>query len=144
MKVTINGDLIGNVVTVPIAAAAPAFFTNSGTVIDALDANFKLIGTGNPAKRGQTVLFYANGLGAVTNTPASGDPAAGNPLSKTPTPVVTIGGQQAVVSFSGLTPSLPGLYQLNVTVPSNITAGVQNVTMSIGGVTSPVATLPVQ
>jgi uncharacterized protein (TIGR03437 family) len=130
---------------VPLVAASPAFFTNSGTVADALDSTFKLISTGNPAKRGQTIFLYANGLGSVSNQPASGDPAGSNPLSSTnPLPTVTIGGQPATVSFSGLTPSLPGLYQINVVVPANISAGVQNVTLAMGGVTSPVATLPVQ
>jgi len=145
VKVSINGDLLGNVVTVPLAAASPAFFMNSGTVADALDlpAN-NLISTSNPAQRGQTIQLFANGLGAVSNQPASGNPAGSSPFSNTPLPVVTIGGQAAAVSFSGLTPSLPGLYQINVTVPSNISAGVQNITVAIGGVTSPVATLPVQ
>ena len=144
IKVTVNGDLLSNVVAVPLAAASPAFFMNSGTVVDALDSGNNLIGAANPAKRGQTILLYANGLGPVSNQPASGDPAGSNPLSKTPLPVVTIGGQPATVSFSGLTPSLPGLYQLNVIVPPNISAGTQNVTVAIAGVTSPVATLPVR
>lgn len=143
MKVTIDGDLFGNVFTVPLVAASPVFFTSGGTVA-ARDVNYKIIGASNPAIRGQTVFLYANGLGAVYNQPASGNPAGSAPLSTTATPVVTIGGQPATVSFSGLTPSLPGLYQINVMVPSNISAGVQNVTVSIGEVTSPVATLPIE
>ena len=120
IKVTIDGDLPGNVITAPLTPASPAFFMNSGTVIDALDSNYKLIGTSNPAKRGQTIFLYANGLGPVSNQPASGDPAGSTPLSTIPNSsvTVTIGGQQASVSFVGLTPSLPGLFQLNVTVPS--------------------------
>jgi uncharacterized protein (TIGR03437 family) len=144
MKVTLNGDLIGNVVNVPVVAVSPAFFMNSGKVADARDTSYNLISTSNPAKRGQTIFLYANGLGAVSNQPNTGDPAGSSPLSQTPLPTVMIGGQAATVSFSGLTPSLPGLYQVNVVVPSNISADVQNVTLSIGGVTSPVATLPVQ
>jgi uncharacterized protein (TIGR03437 family) len=54
-----------------------------------------------------------------------------------------IGGQQANVSFSGLAPGFPGLYQINVTVPSGLT-GNQQVTVSIGGQTSPAVTLPLQ
>jgi uncharacterized protein (TIGR03437 family) len=55
-----------------------------------------------------------------------------------------IGGQQATVAFSGLVPSLPGLYQINVTVPSGISAGTQNITVAVGGAISPTLTLPVQ
>ena len=143
MKVTLNGDLIGNVVTVPVALAAPAFFEYNGTTIAALNTGYKLITSTNPASRGQTVSLYANGLGPVANPPVSGTPAGTNSTTLA-TATVSIGGQNAPVSFSGLTPTLPGLYQLNVTVPSNISPGVQNVTVSIGGITSPVGTLSVQ
>ncbi|MDP9054883.1 MAG: S8 family serine peptidase [Acidobacteriota bacterium] len=143
MKVTLNGDLIGNVVTVPIANAAPAFFVYNGTTLAALDTGYNLITASNPAKRGKIISLYANGLGPVANTPPSGNPA-GSTSTTLAAPVVAIGGQNAPVSFSGLTPSLPGLYQLNVTVPTGINAGIQNVTVTAGGVTSPVATISVQ
>ncbi len=143
VKVTLNGDLIGNVVTVPLANAAPSFFEYNGTTIAALNTSYQLITTGNPAQRGQTVLLYANGLGAVANPPASGTPAGSNSTTIA-TPTVSIGGQNAQVTFSGLAPTLPGLYQLNATVPTGISAGVQNVTVSIGGATSPVGTIAVQ
>ncbi|MCL5744640.1 MAG: hypothetical protein M1541_12045 [Acidobacteria bacterium] len=57
---------------------------------------------------------------------------------------MTIGGKSADVSFSGLTPTVAGLYQINVTVPSGLTPGLQPVTVSIGGVTSNTVNLPVQ
>jgi uncharacterized protein (TIGR03437 family) len=82
----------------------------------------------------------------VTNAPASGAPASANPLSQTTgaPPVVTIGGKQVQVQFSGLAPGFPGLYQINVTVPSGLTGSQQQVTVSIGGQTSPAVVLPVQ
>jgi uncharacterized protein (TIGR03437 family) len=54
-----------------------------------------------------------------------------------------IGGQQATVQFSGLAPGFAGEYQINVVVPAGLT-GNQQVTVAIGGVTSPPATLPLQ
>ncbi len=143
MKVTINGDLIGNVYTLKLANSAPAFFSVSGTAIGT-DLSGNLLTTGNAAKRGTVIVLYANGLGPVTNQPASGDPA-GVPLSATTTPAtVMIGGQQATVGYAGLVPGLPGLYQLNVTVPAGIATGAQNITVAIGGATSPPLTIPVQ
>jgi uncharacterized protein (TIGR03437 family) len=140
----VNGDLIGNVFTVSLSNTAPAFFLSGGSAI-ATDLKGNLISGSNMAQRGQTIILYANGLGPVNNQPASGEPAGASPLSQTTTlPVVTIGGQPAQVQFSGLVPSLPGLYQLNVTVPSGVAAGTQNMTVAIGGVTSPSATIPVQ
>ncbi len=144
MKVTLDGDLIGNVVTVPLAHAAPAFFQYSGTAIGT-DLSGNLLTTANPATRGQIIMLYANGLGPVNNQPASGNPPGASPLPSTPNlAVVTIGGQNAQVLYSGLAPSFPGLYQLNVVVPAGISAGSQPITVSIGDATSPTLNLPVQ
>ena len=77
-----------------------------------------------PAMRGEFVSIFCTGLGAVTNQPASGVPASGNPLStSTDTPTVTIGGVQANVVFSGLAPTFVGLYQINAEVPASAATG---------------------
>jgi uncharacterized protein (TIGR03437 family) len=144
VKVTLNEYEFGNVVTASLSDYAPAFYH---AVADALDTNNQLITSSNPAKRGQIIQLFANGLGPVSNQPASGDPAPGGPnlaLTKSQ-PVVTIGGQTAPVAFSGLSPGPPGLYQVNVTVPSNITPGSSvPIAISIGGQTSKASTIPVQ
>ncbi len=141
VKVAIGYNSNGNVVTIPISNYSPAFFQYQGAVL-ATDINFNLITPSNPIARGQTVVLYANGLGPVSNQPASGDPAG---TTKTlTTPVVTIGGQPAQVSFSGLVPTVASLYQLNVVVPTNIAAGNQTVTLSIGGANATSLPLPVK
>jgi uncharacterized protein (TIGR03437 family) len=146
MKVSVDDNyLFGNVVTVPLAQYTPSFFVGNGTIA-ALDATtYAYILSSNPAHAGEILALFANGLGPVTNQPASGAPAPGgaNLASTTTQPVVMIGGQQAQVGFSGLAPGFPGLYQINVTVPSGLT-GNQQVTVSIGGQTSPAVVLPVQ
>ncbi|MGA2770593.1 MAG: S8 family serine peptidase [Bryobacteraceae bacterium] len=149
VKVTIDEmfgyPLFGNVVTVPLAAYTPSFFVGNGTIAaqDAITGTNIL--ASNPAHPGEILSLYANGLGPVTNAPASGAPAPGgaNLATTTTQPVVTIGGQPAKVGFSGLAPGYPGLYQIDVTVPSGLT-GNQQVTVSIGGQTSPAVVLPVQ
>jgi uncharacterized protein (TIGR03437 family) len=56
-------------------------------------------------KPGEFITIYCTGLGAVTNPPAPGKPASDNPLSHTvTTPKVTIGGENAAVSFAGQSP----------------------------------------
>jgi uncharacterized protein (TIGR03437 family) len=145
VKVTLDGDLFGNVVTVPLATYTPAFFLNSGSVADALDSNYHLITTSNPAKRGQYIQLYANGLGPVNNQPASGAAATGATSTTKQTPTITIGGQQVQPVFSGLAPGFQALYQVNVQVPQAVTPNsAVPITISIGGVTSPAATIPVQ
>ena len=146
MKVSV-GFSAGVVYTLPITAYSPAIFEyplNGQTFAAVRDEKFQLVTTSNPALQGHTIQIYCNGLGPVSNQPASGDPASSTNLASTPTlPMVTIGGQQAQVSFSGLTPTISSLYQLNVVVP-NTGAGVQPVTISIGGVTSKQSLLAVQ
>ena len=132
VKVTISspngGYAYGNVYTLSLAAYAPAFF-----------------GQVPPAQPGETISLYANGLGPVTNQPASGDPATALPLAKTTTPpTVTIGGTTMAVSFSGLAPGFAGLYQINVTVPTALSPGTYPITLTIGNQTSEASTIAVQ
>jgi uncharacterized protein (TIGR03437 family) len=142
VKVTLDYSF-GAVYTLALADYVPALF--GGTRAAALDASNRGIDDNNPVPRGQVVQLFANGLGPVTNPPASGDPASGTTLSETTRrPVVTIGGQPAEILFSGLAPGFPGLYQINARIPSGIATGVADVTVSIGGKTSKSAGLPVK
>ena len=144
VKVSID-QTYGNTVTVPLASYAPAMFLAQG-IAAATDSNGHVITTANPATRGQIITLYANGLGPVTNQPASGAPASATVQSLT-TPnaaTVSIGNQPATVSFSGLSPTEIGVYQINVQVPATISPGTQPVVITIGGVSSPAASLPVQ
>ncbi|HXK03842.1 MAG TPA: hypothetical protein VMS37_15680, partial [Verrucomicrobiae bacterium] len=109
-----------------------------------LDQNYAVVGSSNPAKRGQVIQIFANGLGPVNNHPASGDPAPTTqvlPCNSNPT--VTIGGTSAPVAFCGLAPGFVGLYQLNVTVPPGISTGTQPLVISAGN-NSTTINLPVQ
>ena len=77
-KVTVSG-LQGPVVTVPLATYSPGFFEISGLAA-AEDSNFAVITRAHPAKRGEVVQLFVNGLGPVTDAPASGEPSSGERL----------------------------------------------------------------
>ena len=129
----------------PISTYAPAAFEVNGLAA-ALDfPGNRLITSANPARRGQAIQLYVNGLGPVDNQPASGEPSPAEHLAWTRVPaVVSIGGRPAQVLFSGLAPNLVGLYQINVMVPADAPSGAQPVLIAAGGVESKPAKLPVE
>ena len=55
--------------------------------------------------------------------------------------MVAIGGETAQVQFAGLTG--PGLYQLNVVVPSDMPAGDAAVSATVNGLPTPVGLLSI-
>jgi len=127
LKVT-NFGLWSAVYTVPLAQFSPGIFAVTDGV------NNAVISPSNPAKRGGSIVIYANGLGPVSAPQSSGDPASATQLVSTNTaPTVTIGGTGSTVLFSGLTPGSVGLYQVNVAVPAGAPTGTQVLKLSIGG-----------
>jgi uncharacterized protein (TIGR03437 family) len=143
VKVTMYGSSFGTVVTVPVADTAPSFFENGG-IAAARDKNNAIVTTANPVKRGDVVQLYMNGLGPVTDGPASGEFASTTKLTNTTgTAKVTIGGTDAQVLFNGLAPGFPGLYQVNAIVPAGISAGTVQISVTINGATTKASTLPV-
>lgn len=93
----------------------------------------------NPAVGGEVLVVYANGLGPVKGEVTTGQASPGSPPATTAeTPGVIIGGVAGGVEFSGLTPGLVGLYQVNVRVPGNVAAGERTpLVLSISGQAAP-------
>jgi uncharacterized protein (TIGR03437 family) len=123
----INNGVASNTVTVEIALTAPGVLTQSQNGLgygDAVHQDGSLVTPNSPAQVGETVSLFLTGLGAVNPTIADG--AAGPTLqlsSAASTIQAFIGGAAATVTYSGLAPQLAGLYQINLTVPTGVTAG---------------------
>jgi len=124
-----NSAGTSNTVTVPLSATSPGIYSvdYSGAGYGViLHADYSLVSSARPAKRGETVLVYLTGLGAVKPAVADGVAAPASPLSLVALTSQQLGvymnGQPAAVQFAGLAPGFPGLYQLNVTVPVNLAA----------------------
>jgi uncharacterized protein (TIGR03437 family) len=143
------GYIPSAVYTVPLNTYSPGIFEfsdNGHLSAAATDANGVVFTQANPAKRGQTIVLYVNGLGPVDQKQSSGDPTPQPPpLANTAVlPTVKIGNSAAHVDFSGLSPGWVGLYQVNVDVPQNAATGSQPIVVSIGGVDSKASVLPVE
>jgi uncharacterized protein (TIGR03437 family) len=89
-----------------------------------------------PAKIGDAIILLANGMGPVDSSIANGAASLDKLRNTTTMPVVTIGGQNAQVVFSGLTPQFPGINQLNVVVPTVPFGNNVPIQIQTGGVTS--------
>jgi uncharacterized protein (TIGR03437 family) len=149
--IVFRGSIPSDPEEVQFAAARPGLFTlNSSGSGEGIfqDINFRLISsTLSPAqnpggrtgiKPGEPVIIYATGLGAVTPPVPSGQPAAADPLSIVNGNVqLTIGGQNAVIGFKGLTPGFVSFYQINAVVPDGLPPGNAEVILTVDGVSSP-------
>jgi uncharacterized protein (TIGR03437 family) len=89
---------------------APAIFLLGSPAVGAVvNQDGGLNGPSAPLARGQTLVIYATGLGAVT---------ARGGLSVAVQPVtVVLNGVELAAAYAGLTPGYAGLYQVNVTIP---------------------------
>jgi uncharacterized protein (TIGR03437 family) len=143
VQVDRDGQL-SNKVSVDLAARAPRMLligvgsygaiVNQDGSIPMPTGSFPGVNT-HPAHAGDTLTIYAIGLGSTSPEPGSGDPApSAEPLARlTAIPSVKFGGGIGAASitplFAGLTPTYAGLYQVNVTIPENVTKGVVDLTL---------------
>jgi uncharacterized protein (TIGR03437 family) len=91
-----------------------------------------------PATRGSTIQIFATGQGALDTTVADGAvPASGTLARALGTTKVFISVDEAQVTFSGLSPQFPGLWQINAVIPNKAyIAGQVPVVVTINGVPS--------
>jgi len=125
----ISNGVPSNTVTELMNLTSPGIFTNNPTggtgYAAALHSNYSLVSPSNPAQPGETIQVYVNGLGAVSPQVLDGDPGSGLSPYNTTTHTISadIDGIAASVTFSGLAPGFAGVYQLNITIPTGLTAG---------------------
>jgi len=113
--------------SVSVSAVAPAIFLIGNSGMGAvLNQDFSINGPANPLPRGQVLVVYATGLGAVTQQ---------GQLWVTAAPVTAlVNGQELPVAFAGLAPGYVGLYQVNVPIPAATPPGLGvSLTLKEGG-----------
>ncbi|HZT31384.1 MAG TPA: IPT/TIG domain-containing protein [Bryobacteraceae bacterium] len=113
----------------------PAIAINSDGTLAAAAGSIPGLTT-HPAKAGDVLEVLATGLGAVNQQVPDGNIPAGLATTSV-TPTVMIGGVQAQVQFSGLSPQFPGVYQVNVMVPQGVAPGGNvPIQFQMGGITT--------
>ncbi len=106
------------------------------------DNNGNVFNLTNSATPGQTVILWGSGIGADTSNNDTTYPQTQNNLTDIPLQVF-IGGVSANIVYRGRS-QYPGLDQINVTIPSNVSPGCYvSVVAQSGSVVSNAVTLPV-
>ncbi|MBZ5724446.1 MAG: hypothetical protein LAP87_05565 [Acidobacteriia bacterium] len=100
----------------------------------------------NSEARGNAIVCYVTGLGAVSPPVAAGQSAPfGAPIPANNTVTATIGGVPAQVFFAGLTAGFAGLGQVNIFIPAGVAPDpAAALVLSQGGQTSQTATVSIR
>jgi len=123
MTVVSNGASVELPSPAEVTLVSPGIFFDSSTGYGAiLNSGTNLTTQDRPALSGDYVDIYSTGLGPI---------GAAALL-----PQVTIAGAPARVTYSGQAAGFPGLYQVNVQIPSGIPAGDQALQLVINGTPS--------
>jgi uncharacterized protein (TIGR03437 family) len=120
----------------PLTRFAPGIFTLHSGVGPAIVAD----GNGSAmqsAQAGGWITLYASGLGPVDAPPADGANSLDQIRQTATKPVLLIGNQPAEVMFAGLSPQLPGVYQINAVVPQVVMPGdAVPIQLQVDGITT--------
>ena len=129
---------------VSVFSAAPGVSSFADGHIIAQHADFTLVDAAHPAKPGETIVIYLSGMGATTPSVATGQQSSATSLTPAQIqPTVTVGGNKADIAYAGLTPGGIGLYQINLSVPTGLSAGDAIVVVTQNGFAANRSLLPV-
>ena len=133
-------------VDVAVAALQPGIFElNSAGAIVVRTADNSLVTALRPLRAGESVYFYATGLGPVDANPGTGNGGPRNSLARTRNTVtVSIDGVECEVLFAGLAPDFVGVYQLNIRAAAALRSGPRELVVSVGGLRSKAARINVE
>lgn len=148
----VRGSVRGNPVSIQVQPRSPRIIRSGigdyGVVVNR-DGSLALP-SGRPARRGEAITIYGVGFGPTSPGVTTGAAAPGQePLARVlPAPHVVFGSAfnaiEADALYIGLTPSLVGLYQVNVIVPPEVAVGDVQMVIVGEGYASNRVLLPVQ
>jgi uncharacterized protein (TIGR03437 family) len=135
----------------PVGVVETAFHLYSSDMSGAgqgaiLNADMTSNSAANPAKKGRSIVLYGTGVGAMSPQVEDGALNVTLPYPKAVKALkVRVDGVEAQVEWQGSTPTVIGVYQINVQVPESVRSGNVPVVVEMeGGQTSRVVTVAMQ
>jgi len=126
-----------------VASVAPAIFIYQGGAVAVKSTDSSLIGAGNAARAGDTVVLYATGLGQTTPALPTGGIAVDR-IYNTADVTARVGGVNAQVTQSTAIPGFVGVYAVTLRIPNGVAAGNSPVLLQMGTRTSNVSSIAIQ
>ncbi len=119
-----------NLVALPVTATSPNLYRG------AFHTDGTQVGSANPARPGEIIIFFATGHGITGPTISSGQLATGTAFRPVADVRLNVGGQETSLLYSGLAPGTIGILQINAQMPNSIGAGDWPVALMIGGLSA--------
>jgi len=123
LVLTLEGKA-GPVVKIPLQEAAPALFQWGEKTVVATRPDWTPITGAAPVRPGEWVILFATGLGeTVPETVWGQRPPGAAPLRRLSEFRVMLGGavlESDRISYAGVAPGFPGLYQINLKLPEQL------------------------
>jgi uncharacterized protein (TIGR03437 family) len=140
---TTHDGLAGQHVPITLRDAGPGLFPWAPGMIACTHADGSIITKDHPAQAGETIVVYGTGLGKTNPQVPTGtiELVAAQILLFNELQVLVAGVALAAqsVQYAGLTPGIPGLYQVNLVLPKQVTPDPE-VRLAIGSQISPAGT----
>jgi uncharacterized protein (TIGR03437 family) len=162
VRVADTGELVAGGSNLLVGNASPGIFTTNQTgsgQAAVLNQDSTVNTSSNPATQGTIIVLYGTGQGLVSPAVPDGNAAPSGTLSNTvavptsnqstclnnqPSMCVAFGNTLGDVKFSGLAPGYIGLWQINVAVPTGLSAGNVPVRVIINGTPSNSVTVAIR
>jgi uncharacterized protein (TIGR03437 family) len=148
-------EIASDTATVTLQNYSPALLLFGGQTVAArvageatVIADPSVVQGARPARPGEVVELYGTGLGPTEPVFQAGEIFPGQPVRLRDPVTVMVGGTtltpESVLYAGGAPQLISGVYQLNIRLPATLATGNVPVRISVGGVMSPVANLPVR
>jgi hypothetical protein len=128
---------------IPMTWPEVASTANGPAIVHAKD--FSLVTPASPARAGETLSLFANGLGPTRPGVDPGTAFPTVPLAIVNSPVeVVVNGAPGTVLFAGGYPGTPNSYQVNFTLPPDVQPGAASIQLRVAWIAGSQVTIPIR